>query len=201
MARRSSNRTGEDPSPAPQRGGGWRRKATLGERPAGTALDAGLRYLAGRSHSRLELARKLARKGFEAGEVEAALGRLTELGYLDDQAFATALVRRRSASRGPAALAAELASKGIGRDGVQAALADLDSETQLEAATRLAERLYGSKRPAGYQEMLDRIGAKLVRRGYSPSVAREACRAVLAGVASTMSSAPTGAAQGRGAEA
>ena len=153
--------------------------------PVGTALDAGLSYLAGRAHSRLELQRKLARKGFEADEVESALMRLAELGYLDDAAFARALVRRRSASRGPAAVAAELASRGIGREGVASALADLDPHAQLEAATRLVERLYAAQPVPGYREMLDRIGAKLIRRGYSGSVVREACRAVLAGVTDT----------------
>ena len=148
--------------------------------PAGTALDSGLRYLTGRSHSRLELRRKLARKGFDDDEIEAALNRLVELGYLDDDAFALALVRRRSGSRGPAALAAELASKGVSRVGVAGALAAFDPESQLEAATRLAERLYAEKPVPGYQDMLNRIGAKLVRRGYSQSVVREACRAVLA---------------------
>ena len=113
--------------------------------------------------------------------MEAALDRLAELGYLDDDAFALALVKRRAASRGPAALAAELGSKGISRAGVAVALAGLDQPAQLEAATRLAERLYAEKPVPGYKEMLDRIGAKLIRRGYSGSVAREACRTVLAG--------------------
>ena len=162
MARRSSSRTGEKPS------------------PTGTSIDAGLRYLAGRAHSRLELRRKLARKGFAPDEVEEALARLTELGYLDDAAFADALVRRRSASRGPAAVAAELASKGIGREGVAAALAGFDGEAQLTAAIGLVERLSGAGRPAGYREMLDRVGPKLLRRGYSGSVVREACRTVWA---------------------
>jgi regulatory protein len=159
--------------------------------PAGTAQDAAVRYLAGRAHSRLELRRKLVRNGFDAGEVEAALDRLTELGYLDDAAFARALVRRRSAGRGPAALAAELTSKGIGRDGVAAALADFDPDSQLAAATRLAERLYADNPVPGYREMLDRIGAKLIRRGYSGSVVREACRTVLAAAGSGPEGTPT----------
>ena len=160
-----------------------RRSSKPQAEPVGTALDAALRYLAGRSHSRLELRRKLVRKRYAADEVEAALERLVDLGYLDDAAFARAVVRRRSASRGPAALAAELASKGIGREGVAEALAGLDAEAQLAAATALAERLYAQKPVAGYGEMLDRIGAKLIRRGYSGTVVREACRAVLAAVA------------------
>ena len=173
MATRSSSRR-TPPRSAGRPGGG-------DAKPLGTALDSGLRYLAGRPHSRLELRRKLARKGFEPDEVDAALGRLTELGYLDDDAFARGLIRRRSANRGPAALAAELGSKGISREGVAAALAEVSPDAQLEAATRLAERLYANRPVPGYKEMLDRIGSKLVRRGYSGSVVREACRAVWAG--------------------
>ncbi len=166
VARRSSNRP---------RGGETK--------PQGSALDSGLRFLAGRSHSREELRRKLARKGFESDEIDGALDRLTELGYLDDAAFARAVVRRRSTSRGPAALAAELSAKGISRAAVAEALSGFDAGSQLEAATRLAERLYADKPVPGYQEMLNRIGGKLVRRGYSPSIVREACRAVMTGAA------------------
>jgi regulatory protein len=153
--------------------------------PAGTALDSGLRYLAGRAHSRVELRRKLQRKGFPPEEVEGALARLRGLGYLDDDAFARGLVKRRSTSRGPAALAAELAAKGIDRAGVAAALAGLDAEAQLAAATRLAEHLYAGIREPGYQEMLNRVGPKLLRRGFSSNVVRAACRAVLAGTPTT----------------
>jgi regulatory protein len=149
--------------------------------PAGTALDAGLRHLGRRAHSRQELRRKLERKGYEAGEVAGALTRLVELGYLDDAAFAGALVRRRSVTRGPRALAAELAAKGIDRAGIDAALGETDAASQLEAATRLAERLYAEKPSPGYRETLDRVGAKLLRRGFSMEVARAACRTVLAG--------------------
>ena len=153
--------------------------------PSGTALDAGLRLLARRAHSRVELRRKLERRGHELPEVEAALRRLTELGYVDDAAYARGLVRRRSVARGPLALAAELSAKGIDRAGIAEALQDVDEESQLAAATRLAERLYAEKPLPGYQEMLDRIGSKLIRRGFSSSVVRAACRAVLAGAAGT----------------
>ena len=158
-------------------------RATAARRaaPAVSALDAGLRYLGRRAHSRLELRRKLQRKGYTAEEVDAVLTRLGELGYLDDAAFARGLVWRRSAGRGPRALAAELLAKGIDRVGIADALATSDGASQVEAATRLAERLYAAKPSPGYREMLDTIGSKLVRRGFSMEVARAACRAVLAG--------------------
>jgi regulatory protein len=137
--------------------------------------------LARRAHSRLELRQKLRRRGFDPGEVEAAIGRLAELGYADDAAFARGLVRRRSAVRGPLALAGELSARGIDRAGIAAALEGVDPEAELAAATRLAERLYAERPLPGYKEVLDRVGSRLMRRGFSAGVVRAACRAVLAG--------------------
>lgn len=148
--------------------------------PAGTAYDAGIRLLARRAHSRAELRQKLKRRGFEPDAVDAAVVRLAEMGYLDDAAFARGLVRRRSGSRGTLALSAELAARGIDREGTEAALAGLDEGAQLAAATRLAERLYAARPSPGYREMLDSVGAKLARRGFPAGVVRAACRAVLA---------------------
>ena len=156
-----------------------RRSSRAKAPPAGTALQAGLRLLARRDHSRRELERKLLRRGHEADEIASALIRLAELGYMDDAAFASGLVRRRSSSRGPLALSAELAGKGIERSLAEAALALFAPDAQLEAATRIAERLYAAGPPLGYREALDRIGSKLMRRGYSAGIVRQACRAVL----------------------
>lgn len=136
--------------------------------------------LARRAHSRLELRQKLHRSGYDPEDVEAALRRLAELGYVDDAAFARGLVRRRSAVRGPLALAGELSARGIDRAGIAAALEGVDTEAQLAAATQLAERLYADRPLPGYKEVLERVGTKLMRRGFSAGVVRSACRAILA---------------------
>ena len=145
----------------------------------GTSFDAGLRLLGRRAHSRAELQRKLARRGYEGDEVESTVARLAEMGYLDDAAFARGLVRRRSQTRGSLALAGELAGKGIDREGAAIALVGLDEEAELAAATRLAERLYAAKPSPGYRETLNTVGAKLARRGFPAGVVRAACRTVL----------------------
>jgi len=123
---------------------------------------------------------KLARRGYEEDEVGSAMARLTEIGYLDDAAFARGLVRHRSATRGSLAVSAELAAKGIDRRGTAEALAELDPESQLASATRLAERMCPRGQEIGYREMLDRVGVKLLRRGFPSGIVRAACRAVLA---------------------
>ena len=123
---------------------------------------------------------KLARRGYEEDEVGSAMARLNEIGYLDDAAFARGLVRHRSATRGSLAVSAELAAKGIDRRGTAEALAELDPESQLASATRLAERMCPLGQEIGYREMLDRVGVKLLRRGFPSGIVRAACRAVLA---------------------
>ena len=153
-------------------------------RPRNSALGTGLRLLGGRAHSRVEMQRKLALRGYASEEVDAALVRLVELGYLNDQSFAEGLVRVRSASRGPRALSAELAKRGVGRAQADRALASYDDALQLATAVRIIERTYGKREVTGYREMLDRVGNKLLRLGFSTTMVRSACRAVMAGTPS-----------------
>jgi len=151
------------------------------KQPTASALDSGLRLLARRAHSRVELLLKLTRRGYDSAVIRTALRRLEELGYLDDQSFARSFVRRRGSVRGPRALSAELAARGVDRAQVDTAIAEFGEAEQLAAATHIAERLYARKPSPGRHEILDEIGAKLVRRGFSVPVARAACKAVLAG--------------------
>jgi regulatory protein len=132
----------------------------------------------------VELQRKLRLRGHSSEEIESALTRLKELGYLDDRSFAQSLVRRRGAARGPMALSAELAARGVDRAQADAAVATFEPEAQLASATRLAERLYARRQPATYRETLDAVGTKLLRRGFSSSIVRAACRAVHSGTSS-----------------
>lgn len=135
---------------------------------------------------------KLGRRGYGAEDVDAALGRLIQLGYLDDRAYAAGHVRRRLGGRGPLALRSELAARGVGRTLIDEAVAALDPEAQLESARRLAGRLAGGKTFAGYKELLDGVGPKLVRRGFSPGIARAACHDLWIS-ATTNTSDPSGA--------
>ena len=67
-----------------------------------TALDAIARLARVRERTVLELRQRLATKGFEDAEIDAALRRAEVLGYVDDRRAATALATRmleRGASR------------------------------------------------------------------------------------------------------
>ena len=84
------------------------------------------------------MVRKLSRRGYGGEEVGTAITRLRELGYLDDAAFAEGHVRRRSSSRGPMALSAELGARGVDREVAEAAIEGLSPDIELLAAQKLA---------------------------------------------------------------
>ena len=88
-------------------------------------------------------------------------------------------MNHRSRGRGGSAIAAELAAKGVSRSVAQAAVADLDPETQIEAAVAFARRWLPRAKPGSLRSLLDLAGPRLARRGYAPGVVREACRRAL----------------------
>lgn len=69
-----------------------------------------LRYLAAREHSRVELARKLARYADEHDDVDAVLDALEAAKFLSETRFSESLVNRRAARFGNQRIIAELQS-------------------------------------------------------------------------------------------
>ena len=166
---RSPNRSNSPRESSPLEGR-IARRSRPGEGRA--ALDTALILLALRPHAAVELRRKLRQKGHEPEEVEAALRRLDELGYLNDADFARVLVGWRSGKRGRRAIASELAQRGVSREQADIALAELDPEAEIEAASRLAAGALRSGDPAA----LARAAARLRRRGFPESVIRSVMR-------------------------
>jgi regulatory protein len=138
-----------------------------------------VRLLGLRSHSAVELGLKLERRGFDEDTVASVLARLAEQRYLDDSEFARELVSHRSRGRGGAAIVAELATKGVSRSVAQAAVAGMDPEIEIEAATAFARRWLPRAEPGSMRSLLELAGPRLARRGYAPGVVREACRRAL----------------------
>jgi regulatory protein len=137
-----------------------------------------------RDHSREELRRKLSRRGHEKESVEEAIRQISRSYGMDDQRFARSYVRMRSKTRGPMAIAGELAARGVDRAATEAALAEFGPAEQLLAATILANKLSGRvHEDLDYRQMLDKIGSKLARRGFSTTIVRAACHAVATGTA------------------
>src|SRR3954454_1475307 len=83
--------------------------------PESVARAIALRMLERQPRTRAELARGMARRGVPADVAAAVLDRFTEVGLVDDEAFASAWVESRHAGRGLGrrALTAELRRRGV----------------------------------------------------------------------------------------
>lgn len=149
-----------------------------------------MRFLGTRPRTRWELERRMRRGSVAEPVIEATLGRLAELGYLDDAAFARwwGEQRDRHAPRGRRAIEAELRQHGVPREVIEAywdehaaperapedrALPGSEPERAREA---LGRHLRGRPLPTD-SEALRRIGMFLMRRGFDPETVRSTIRA------------------------
>jgi len=150
-------------------------------------LDAALRFLEARQRSTAEVRRRLVSAGYRPDLVEGAIERLTELGMLDDEAFARAWLesRDRARPRGERALRRELAMKGIERQTVDETLADRAAdhpEADAEAARRLLARHARSlDRIADARARRQRAYVLLARHGFDSDVATTAIAELVQG--------------------
>ncbi len=142
-----------------------------------------LRWLAVRPHTRAELASKLDRRGLPEPLTEAVLVRLTEVGLIDDEAFAGAWVSTRQRGRGLArrALAHELRQRGVAAETVERAVAAVSADDERTAARALVARRLASTPGLAPQVRQRRLAAVLARRGYGCALAAEVVREALDG--------------------
>jgi regulatory protein len=129
-----------------------------------TAYQKAVQLLGSRPHFRRELQAKLAQRNYPAEEIEEALDRLVEQGYLNDSKTAVAFVEHRleSKAEGRLRLRAELEKRGAAPDAVEEALAAVP-EDDLDPAREAAER-WGRLHPRGEPAALAR---HLARKGFS----------------------------------
>lgn len=134
------------------------------------AYRTALRSIERRPFARVDLGRRLLRKGHAHGAVEAALARVAEHGLLDDTAFAADYVETRAArGRGPLRLTRDLLAMGVERGIIDRAVAAHLRESLSNGDVPLA---LASKRAAQLSDLprhvkRRRVLAYLARRGFS----------------------------------
>lgn len=135
------------------------------------ALESALRLLSYRPRSERELRERLARKGFRRPAIDETAGRLRDLGYLDDAAFARFWTETKQAlrPRSRRLVASELRRRGVERDTAEEATAGIADE---DAAYAAASRRLRALRGLEYRTFRERLGGFLTRRGFSYDVAR-----------------------------
>jgi regulatory protein len=164
------------------------RRAERGEIDDPTlVMGAALRFLESRARSTAEVRRRLVTNGYRPDLVESAIERLTELGMLDDDAFARAWVesRDRARPRGERALRAELRQKGVDRPIVDAVLEDragISDDPDRSGADEDAARRLLIKNARALERIADprsrrqRAYTLLARNGFDPDTASRIAR-------------------------
>lgn len=132
-----------------------------------------LKYLSAREHSRLELARKLARHAQEGDDVDALLDALQAANLLSEQRFSESLVRRRAERFGNSRILSELQSHGIDAEAVASVRAALSDDEPARAKAVWARKF--GEIPADATERARQMRF-LQQRGFSTRAIRAALR-------------------------
>lgn len=150
--------------------------------PRDVARQIVLRQLAMAPRSRAELAQKLAQRGCPAEVADAVLDRMTQVGLVDDEAYAHMLVRTQQAGRGLAkrALARELRTKGIEGELADEALSSITDEDERDRARALVDKKLRAMHGLGLDVQTRRLAGMLARKGYSPSLSYAVIREAVA---------------------
>ena len=135
-------------------------------------MDRALGYLSFRARSAFEMSAYLKKKKFSPAIIEEVIRELKEKRYLDDRAYALALVQStmRKKAVGINLLKHQLTAKGLSRSIIDWALRESGaSETDMHAVYETARKKFDSLR--GDEKRLGRVYRFLLQRGFPPDAA------------------------------
>jgi regulatory protein len=149
--------------------------------PDSIARSICLRLLTVRSRTRSELADELQARYVPADAAERVLRRFTEVGLVDDAAFAATFVSSRRLQRGLSGreIARQLRTKGVQDSVVSAAVTGIDPDSERHAAEQLVRRKLRSMANVDQAAQIRRLVGMLARKGYSQTMAYQVVRDTL----------------------
>ncbi len=149
------------------------RKAPARPRASPVSQDEGfrlaVRFLAQRDRTAAQVERFLLSRGVTSSHIEQAICRLTDLGYLDDLAYAQRWVEKRLATKpmGQERLKAELQAKGISDGLAERVLTEVFRRNSEEVVARRARQ---AKSHQGKWLASEYMARFLHQRGFSDEV-------------------------------
>ncbi|HET8602955.1 MAG TPA: regulatory protein RecX [Marmoricola sp.] len=140
-----------------------------------------LRQLTMAPRSRKQLEDKLRQRGCDDDVAAAVLDRMTDVGLVDDEAYAATLIRSQQATKGLArrALAHELRKKGVDDEIARDTLDRVGEEQEREQARALVDKKLRTMHGLDRQVQTRRLAGMLARKGYSPGMSYAVIREAL----------------------
>ena len=137
------------------------------------ARNIALRQLANSPKTRQQLEKTLLGKDVLPEHVAEVLDRFTEVGLVDDLAYAHLFVRSKCATKkiSRSSLMRELRAKGVADDLALAAVAMISDEDEYQLARDAAEKKLRSMRGLNREVVSRRLFSMLARKGYSSAIA------------------------------
>ncbi|HEU20137.1 MAG TPA: regulatory protein RecX [Deltaproteobacteria bacterium] len=141
------------------------------------AMQKAFRLLSVRSRSCHELRSKLKERGIQEPVIDNVIERLSELSYLDDQAFARGWARNLAVNRlwGDRRIRISLGEKGIREELVHDAITEARKELDERAAVEcLIKKKYGKKQSSDINSNLLKEKRRMIQnlrgRGFPPGL-------------------------------
>ena len=135
------------------------------------AVLAGIKYISYKQRTSKEVADKLKNLEHTPDQIDEAVEKLKEMGFLDDERYAEEFVDTRQVRYGRKRIFLELRKRGISEHIAEKALNDiLDVDTGYQTALELARKKYAQCEGLENQKAAARIQGMLLRKGYSYDV-------------------------------
>ena len=149
--------------------------------PEARARQICLRLLTLTPRTRAQLSDALRKRGIPDTVAAGVLDRYTDVGLIDDAAFARAWVESRHYSRGLAgrALAAELKQRGVDSGEIRDAVEELGPDAEVATARKLVAQQLAGTRGQPAQARTRRLAGMLALKGYPPALAFRVIREAL----------------------
>ena len=136
------------------------------------AFEKAMTYISVRMHSKYEIIKKLKNKGFDMQAISGAVAKLEEYKFVNDDNFARLFIEQNN-KLSKNVLYSKLLSKGIEKGIIEYNLNEKSDESELDNCIAVTKKLYKSSKINSYND-LQKLIAKIVRRGYSISDAKKA---------------------------
>lgn len=144
-----------------------------------TAREQVLALLTTRPRTRVELTTALTRKGCDAAVAADVLDRLTQVGLVDDEAYARTYAKRESVRKGPRAVADALQRRGIAPALAREVAFRGDAADVRTAALSVGRTALPRWRGLDQPVVERRLAGLLARRGYSSGLVYSVVRELL----------------------
>jgi regulatory protein len=141
------------------------------EKQESRARNVLLHQLARSAKSTSQLRKILEQREISSEIAERVIERFTEVGLIDDAAYAETIVNSRRNYKGLAksAIKRELNDKGVSQELVEEAISGITAEDDFESAKQLATRRFGQMAHLEKDVRTRRLAGYLQRKGYASS--------------------------------